>query len=53
VYHSAVASPDRFSVLATLPAHGAFRRVLALDRVGVARAVVLAFAPPGVTDDAA
>jgi len=43
----------RFSVLASLPALGGFRRALALDRAGAARAVVLGFAPPAVADDPA
>src|SRR6266508_4040496 len=48
-----MAAPERFSILASLPPHGGFRRALALDRGGAARAVVLAFAPPAVTDDPA
>jgi len=48
-----VAAPERFSILAPLPPQGDFRRALALDRGGAARAVVLAFVPPAVTDDPA
>ncbi len=48
-----VAAPDRFAVLAVLPSHGGFRRVLALDCAGAARAVVLAFAPAALTEDPA
>jgi hypothetical protein len=48
-----VAAPERFSILASLPPLGGFRRMLALDRAGVARAVVLSFAPPAVADDPA
>jgi hypothetical protein len=48
-----VAAPERFSILASLPPLGGFRRMLALDRAGVARAVVLSFAPPAVAEDPA
>jgi hypothetical protein len=48
-----VASPERFSVLASLAPVGGFRRVLALDRAGAARAVVIAFAPAALADDPA
>jgi len=51
VYHRGVTGPGRFFMLASLPALGGFRRALALDRAGVARAVVLGFAPPAVADD--
>ncbi len=53
MYHRPVAAPERFSLLASLPPHGGFRRALALDRAGVPRAVVLAFAPSALTDDPA
>lgn len=51
VYHRRVTGPGRYFILASLPALGGFRRALALDRAGAARAVVLAFAPPAVADD--
>ena len=53
VYHRRVTGPGRYFILASLPALGGFRRALALDRAGAARAVVLAFAPPAVADDPA
>jgi hypothetical protein len=46
-----VARAGRFTTIAPLPPHGAWRRALALDRgAGGARPVVLAFVPPGVLD---
>jgi len=39
-------------VVAPLPPSGEWRRAIAVDRAGVPRAVVLAFAPPSVIDDA-
>ncbi|HEY6004246.1 MAG TPA: PEGA domain-containing protein, partial [Anaeromyxobacter sp.] len=46
--------PERFTVVAPLPTHGEWRRVLAIDRSGAdAHAVVLAHVPHAVLDDPA
>ncbi len=45
--------PERFSIVAPLPPHDAWRRVLAVERAaGAGRAVVLAYAPASLADDA-
>jgi hypothetical protein len=46
-----MATTDRFEIIAPLPSSAGFRRVLAVDRAGPPRAVVLAFAPARVADD--
>ena len=46
-----MATPDRFEILAPLPSVLGFRRALAVDRGGPARAVVLAYPPARVGDD--
>lgn len=54
MYHSPVRSPERVSVVASLPPRGPWRRALALERAGgEPRAVVLSYVPPEVIDDPA
>jgi len=46
-----VAPPERYAVLAPLPDAGPFRRVLAIERGAVPRAVVVYLSPPELPDD--